>query len=317
MNNVRNRSRDELNDMLLSLYEEFLDGIDLSEYEDKMLKDRIQFLEKINPKNCTKEEIENLSKSVLDATAISTISGGEPVDFEVKDRNNIGKKKDIENRFIKKCDGQVKNYLLELLVHSWYISRGFDLEDFDKSNNLEEGLKTPDFRLKEEKEFIEVKRISGDMKSGTDNNLYDAVKKFEDCQNSFPDYNNHVIVDLGKHSEFPIGTKYSDFFKQDLDSEELEELRQFVKDEVERREDSPIDKITICWISSFETKGTPLYTLHKTVENSFSEEKLSKYEGWTVKILSKSNDYSVDDLMVYTDNKGIEHAKADKDALGV
>lgn len=304
-------SRDTFTERVIGLYEDFFQGIELGKYQNKKMVQRIEFLKNLELNNLSQEELEKFSKAVLDARSIAVITEGDPNKFEIGERDKLGSKGYIEFWFLKRSNSEVNDALLEVIVHAWYKQNpDYEIEDFeDKYNNQVD--KPVDFRLTNSEELIECKRISGKMEDRTIDRLRDTRKKFKSCESMFPGYTGHLIIDLGSHTEH-LPTKYDEFVKEDFDSEQVDQVKKFLREEV--AEDDCIDKVTICWLGSFKNKN-PWYTFHKPMENSYSDEEVSEYEGWTIKTMSVRNNTAIDNIMIYSNIKDIEHAKADKDAV--
>lgn len=294
---------------IINLYRDFFEGIDLEKYKDKKLIQRIEFLENLDISKMDNEELEQFSKSILDARAIAVITEGTPNKFELGDREKMGGVNSIEFWFLKLEDSQVNNKLLEVLVHAWYKeNEDYEIEDFEEENHDVE--KEVDFRLTESQELIECKRISGDKEGATRNQLKETKKKLKYCKEEFPDHTGHLIIDLGSHtSELP--SDYEEFLREDFKDEETREVKSFIENEIEKSEESYIDKVTVCWLGAYINENT-WYSLHKTIEDAFSDKEISSYEGWTIRREKTIPGRST--IVISSDNKSIEHAKAGYDA---
>lgn len=299
----------EFTDQIANLYRDLFKGIDTENYEDEKLIERIEFLENLKLSDLDENSLEKFSKSILDARAFAVITEGSPNDFELGDIEKIGGKKDIRLWFLKLQKSQVKDKLLEVLVHAWYKeNQQYEIEDFEEQNYDVE--KEVDFRLTDSKELIECKRVSGDEKNRIRANLDKMKNKIEACEKDFPNHTGHLIIDLGAHtSEMP--TNFEEFSKQDFKDEKIKEIKSFLKDEIGNSQRDCIDKVTICWLGAYINKNT-WYSLHKAIEKSFTDEEVSNYKGWTVRREKLAPRRST--IVVHSDNKSLKHAKAGYDA---
>lgn len=306
---VDGSSGSEFLQSIIELYERFLEDIELEKYQDNMLIQRMEFLEDLDISDMDENDLERFSKSILDARAIAVITEGRPNRLEIGDKEEIGGKNSIEFWFLKLENSQVKNKLLEVLVHAWYKEdENYEVEDFE--NQDYDVKKEVDFRLTDSQELIECKRISGEKEGATRNQLDETKNKLRICKEKFSDHTGHLIIDLGTHtSELP--TNYEEFSRQDFEDKEINEIKSFIEDEIKNSEENLIDKVTICWLGAYINKNT-WYSLHKTMEKSFSDSQVSSYEGWTVRREGTTPRRST--VVVSSDNKSIEHAKAGYDA---
>ena len=302
-------SAKEFTNQIAQVYRDFFEDIETENYPDNKLVQRIEFLENLDVSQLDQESLEKFSMSVLDARAFTVITEGEPREFKIGYKENVGGKDTIEFWFLKGGNDQANNKLLEVLVHAWYKENdNYEIEDFEAQNYDVD--KEADFRLINSKELIECKRISGENEGATRNQLKETKKKIKTCKQKFPDHKGHLIIDLGTHSS-ELSTSYEEFSKKDFDDEEIDEINSFIKDEIENTEEDYIDKVTICWLGAYINENT-WYSLHKPVEKSFTDNEVSTYEGWTVRKETVVAGRST--IVISGDNKNIEHAKAGYDA---
>lgn len=308
-------SRNDYIGGLIGIYKQFFEGIDLEEYSDSKLVERIEFLRNLQLQGMDKEELEGLSESVLDASAIIILTEGDLQEWRPGDKEFMDKET-IENKFLKHDDNQVNNSLLELLIHAWYEDNiCYQIEDFEQKYSSDPDLdKQPDFRLKESEEFIECKRISGDS-DRIDDALNDAWDKFEEVKEKFPHHKYHVVIDIGSFSS-KIDTDHEGLSKEDLTSEEIQSRVEHLEKRIENYNQFPIDKVTLTWLGSYIFEVTPWYSLHKASGNSFTDRECSSYEGWTLSLSSKNNKATPEYIRLEREQKKEEYAVADRDALG-
>jgi hypothetical protein len=305
----RSSSTRDFTDKVAELYRDLFEDIETEDYPKNKLVQRIEFLEDLDTSDLNQESLEKFSKSILDARALAVITEGKPNEFQLGDREKLGGTDTIEFWFLKGGDSQANNKLLEVLVQSWYKENdNYEIEDFeDQKYDVE---KEVDFRLLNSKELIECKRISGEKEGATRNQLKETKEKLEVCKKEFSDHTGHLIIDLGTHSS-ELSTTYEEFSKKDFEDKEINEIKSFIKDEIENTEEDYIDKVTICWLGAYINENT-WYSLHKTIEETFSDRGTSSYDGWTIRREKTTPGRST--IVISSDNKSIQHAKAGYDA---
>lgn len=305
----RSGSTREFTDKVAELYRDLFEDIETENYPKNKLVQRIEFLWDLDTSDLNQESLEKFSKSILDARALALITEGKPDDFHLGNREKLGGTDSIEFWLLKGGNSQANNKLLEVLAHAWYKENdNYEIEDFeDQKYDVD---KEVDFRLVNSEELIECKRISGGKEGASRDQLKETKEKLEACKKEFSDHTGHLIIDLGTHSS-KLSTTYEEFSKQDFEKEEIKEIKSFIKDEIENTEDDDyIDKVTVCWLGAYINENT-WYSLHKTVEKSFTEKETSSYEGWTVRRETVMPGRST--LVISSDNKDIEQAKAGYD----